>query len=219
MSQPEINLKSLVPDITSHKDISDLISHALFNQHEFERRLVSPYESDTWNPQKTFIINLDMIDRVYDIECCFERSYYDQYQLYCRVYFENIPYYVNLYASTDSFHGWDCKHCSIGVIYFTKSPIYFFNHVISKDFCNLTHQKILQSLNEDGFKIPLLDSLYHIPPINRRNVPSLKLLCHESIHINKNKLYNDKLYLPQIVLNSVNEYTDFKIWDVLQYNV
>ena len=169
MAQPEkkIVLKSLTAEITSHKDIEDLIGYALINQHEFERILFSPYENDEWDPNKKFIIDVHMIDCVYDVECSdridtIDSSY--SCQIYCRVFFENSVYYVNMFGSMDYDHGWDCKYCGVAVIYFTKSPIYFFNHVISRDFDVRWKEKNLQSLVEDGFKIPLLDTEYHIQP-------------------------------------------------------
>ena len=93
----------------------------MINQHEFERILVSPYENDEWDPNKTFIIDVDMIDRVYDVECSDTIEIDSNYrcQIYCRVFFENSVYYVNMFGSTDQLHGWDCKYCSVGVIYFT----------------------------------------------------------------------------------------------------
>lgn len=218
MASGKIVLKSLSSEITSHEDIYNFIGYAIDNQHEFERRIVSPYENNDWDFFKTFTIDVEKIDRLYDIECSDRIQIDSDYacQIYCRLYFENNVYYVNMYAHTDSLHGWECKLCSIGVIYFTKSPVYFYNHVICNDFDVFMQEKILNSLFEDGFKIPVLDSQYHISPKNRRNVASLKLLCHENIYTNLGLLYNYKTELPQILARSVTEYIDFKLWNSKQ---
>ena len=210
LSPQKLFFKSLVPEISSNENIQDLIGYALAHQEYFERN-VSPYEEETFkNDVLNFVIESEKIDRLYYIYS-YEENYDNRYELYCRMLYKETPYYVSMSAYCEGC-GWDCRWCSHGHIKFTKFPNVFFDHVICRDFDSDIIDKIYTFLQEDGYKIPKQDPLYYIPPKARRNVSSLKLLCHEYIYSNKDVLCHYKSELPQVLIRSVNEYIMFKNW-------
>ena len=211
LSPQKLFFKSLVPEVSSNENIDDLIGYALAYQKYFERD-VSPYDEETFENDDVcnFVIESEKIDRVYYI-FSYERDYEYGYELYCRMLYRNIPYYVSMSAYCEAC-GWDCRYCGRGLITFTKFPDVFFNHVICRDLDSDIIDKIYTFMQEDGCKILKQDPLYYIHPKARRDVSSLKLLCHESIYSNKDILCHYKSELPQVLIRSVNEYIMFKDW-------
>ena len=212
----KIDFKSLTSKISSNTDIDDLIGYVLNCQEYFSKWLISPYEATEWTESsiKRFIIKSEHIDRCYYIEY-FVSEWNIDMELYCHMLYDNTPYYIHMSGSCELLCGFDCHHCSIGHIYLSKSPIYFFQHAVcdNSDLSSNVRDGIFASLSDDGFKIPLLDSQHHIHPKRRRSSPSLKLLCHESIYSSKevSSIYQNQL--PKILVNSLNEFIDFKKWE------
>ena len=84
----------------------------------------------------------------------------------------------------------------------------FLNSIDDKEIMD----KIYLSLLQDGYRIPKPDHSYYISPKIRRNVPSLKFLCHEHIYKNQEILSHFKYVLPQVLANSVIDSIKCKKW-------
>ena len=92
------------------------------------------------------------------------------------------------------------------------NPHFSFEHIIFPDFLDsdLILESIQGSLFEDGYKVAIPEPSYFIAPQDRRNVPSLKLLCFENININKHVLSHYKTALPPILKRSVSTFIQIK---------
>ena len=215
LSEEKDMLRSLVPEVTSHEELYKSIGYALDNQHNFSRRYITLYDADNWKPMKKFKIDLNKIDRIYSLKRDNTVEWDCDYRcfIYCRVSFENSFYYVHMHAAVDTLHRFCCLICSTGLINFTKSPIYFFQYVISRDFNILTQEKILKSLNDEGSRIPLLDSEFHVRPSKHKNAAGLQLLCTEAIYSSRALLLKYKYELPPLPTRSMTEYVDYRSWD------
>ena len=212
----KIVLKSLHPNITTHKEISDIFELPLYiwNQYFYDR-VGSPFECKKndeilCEPLYGILLKVENIDRIYYIN---NSAYNMNYELYCRIYHDKIPYFVCLLANGGR-HGFDCKNCSGGVIYFCKSPQFYLQHIICLHFREGQKivDKIYNSLVADGYKISPPDVMYHVYPKHQRNVHSLSYLAQKCIYRNRDILYISFKELPVTMMNSLHNFIIIQDW-------
>ena len=150
MGYPQIScFKSLVKDIISTDDIKSELDHPLCYQYKFKKH-VSHFEKNEWRIFEKhingFTIDPAMIDRLYHLYSKVKEDVYDHdhYELFCRMWYEGVPYFVAMMAEACAICGFDCVSCSCttGDILFCKSPNFFLQHMFCS-FLILTTMKRL----------------------------------------------------------------------------
>ena len=210
--------KSLVKHINTFTDIEIALFPSLNYQHSFKKH-ISPFEKNECHifckNVNSFTIKPAMIDRLYYLNTCSLDEDVHDYVLFCRMWYEDTPYFLAMTA-TSNYCGFECKHCSDGIIVFCKSAQFFLQHILcsyynSYDYVNMIDE-IYLSLLQDGYEICKPDHLYYIATKFRRNAPPLQFLCIEYIYKTQDKLLHFRHKLPQLLVNSVDELIKCKQW-------
>lgn len=196
------NFRSIVQGVMCADDIFDLVGTALLYQNMFDKR-TSPWEMSEWDEGEleTFEVSAENIDRVYHI------YHYDdgglsgrEFQLLARMDYKGRSVFVELLASCDS-TGFDCQ--GGGEIYVSSDAQVYLTSIVGN---NYDHQAIWGSMVDDGLQVEEPTEFDMQKHWERKNVPMLKLLCHETVYDEQEKLQHYDDVLPHPLSNSIKEF-------------
>ena len=203
------NFKSVVPEVRDAEAMNALLSEALIDQDEYEKKTTT-WEAKHWDPEvlERFEIKLEKIDRLYFID---NNSDNDCFAIMARLEYEEESLYVTMIAY------YNC--CFIrGSIFITKDANIFIKVVIpdikliipSKEYIK-KKSLIYSSFREDGIYVEDEEEENH-PAMGEPY--TLKYLCHELIYENRYALLDYKIILPKILARSVSDFIKTRIADI-----
>lgn len=203
------DFKSVDPLVANAEDMCNQLFDALSYQFLFHRR-TTPRERDQWGDGdlRTFEIDLELVDRLYDIDSVFKnRGSREWVEMIGRMQYKGDRLYVKLTASYDytGFRGQVG-----GVIFVSRDACLFMRLVLVP---GIRKDRIYKSLVKDGIEVGELsefDSGYAIREMFWNNVPRLKYICYEAIYQKQQQLQSYLLLLPKILANSIDEFIRLK---------
>lgn len=142
--------KSLVPEVKSIEDVSEMVGPALSYQDLFNRSVLSR-EKDSWDEDelKEFHIYPERLNCVYDIKYVHNVVGFYYYYLLAHMEYNDRQVFVELDASSGA---WSSK--GRGTLLVRKNP-----NLLSKEIKSLSTeimQRTEQSLHEDGYQFATL---------------------------------------------------------------
>ena len=193
--QTHPNFKSVVANVQDAGTIDEYVEYAIDNQEKFYKKM-PPWEiKDIGGRDKLqkFKIDLEKIDRLYYINYKDEDE--PEYDLITTMQYENNnPIYVEMLAKYP--RSYDIE----GSIYISQHVNSFMKLVLSDNRYDKT--LIYKSLREDGI---------YIDDDDKKSLPTLKFLTHQTIYDNVNILQEDiSLMFPRILKDSVNDFIKTK---------
>ena len=196
------DFKSLDAEVQNADTMDDYVGEALSYSYMFEKR-TTPWEAQHWDYDalQKFEIDVEKVDRLYYIYHTDHAGGQD-FKMIARMEYEEAPLYVELDAGCD-YTGFECQ--GNGVIYVSRDANLFMKLVLSKED-SLNRNLIYKSLREDRIYVEEDNDYDNYSNMFGTNVPMLKYLCHEAIYENKDELCEYKFQLPNILVNSIDDF-------------